>query len=100
MKQIVCEKVNKKLIKKVPFDYKSWTMQIYRQFGIEDFEQLVKQSKKDPEWFKKYKWMRGCYNEFCKEFIKKQTHIHKKLAQKELSWLMLSIGPTEVENEN
>ncbi len=58
MKQLVCPKINKRLVRKFDYtDLNAWAMEAYRQFGFRNFGQLLNKSKElGDRWYLKYYW--------------------------------------------
>lgn len=92
------DKINPELVGKFNLENgDEWIAEMYKQFGVTDIDALTEESKKDPEWFNRFRWTENCENDFLEEVIRKnkaQAKVHNP--RLDFAWISLSHGPRTI----
>ncbi|MHA1880439.1 MAG: hypothetical protein ACTSYG_08580 [Candidatus Heimdallarchaeota archaeon] len=98
MKQIVCEKIDKRKFRKFTNirSETEWLMQIYRQFGFKTFEDFSKTARRfGKEWYEHFYWSEKTQQEWIKEVLKKVPAWRRQRVKRSvIPYFLLDKGPT------
>ena len=104
MKEKYIDKLNLKLLpSKIPKKYLRdgdyFIELIYKQFGIKSIDELVKLSKKDKQWYSKFKWNIETERQFKKEVLSRVDPNYRFIVEPAISFLILDVGPSLSDND-